>query len=53
MKTFSTNLIAALLIGSLGLAGNAFACGGGGHGGAWQWWRLRRQQQSQQPDLQQ
>jgi hypothetical protein len=33
MKSFSTSLIAALLIGSLGLAGSAFACGGGGNGG--------------------
>ena len=33
MKSFSTNLIAALLIGSLGLAGSAYACGGGGNGG--------------------
>ena len=34
MKSFSTKLVAALMASSLGLAGNAFACGGGGnHGG--------------------
>ena len=38
MKTFNTNLIAALMIGSLGLAGSAFACGGGGNGGGHGGW---------------
>lgn len=33
MKTFSNSLIAALVVGSLGLAGNALACGGGGGNG--------------------
>ena len=32
MKSLSINLVAGLLIGSLGLAGNAFASGGGGNG---------------------
>jgi hypothetical protein len=36
MKSFGMNLIAALVIGSLGLAGDASACNGGGRGGAGQ-----------------
>ena len=35
MKSFSNHLIAALVIGALGLAGEAWACGGGGAGGGY------------------
>jgi hypothetical protein len=34
MKSFKTNLIAALIIGSLGIAGDASACNGGGRNGS-------------------